>query len=347
MRIIALPAFQNRKENPYNWLLYSHIEKLGVKVDEASIENLLAKKYQIWHLHWPESSLNKQNILKALVEIQALLILMDLVRLKGTKILWTVHNLKSHEHLYPQLETWFWKAFTQRLDGYISLSKVGMTAAQERFPRLKNLPGFVIPHGHYREEYPDVVSSQQARALLEIPPSTKVLLFFGRIRSYKNIIQLIRAFREFQDPKTILYIAGRPGTPALEQDLRTEATLDDRVKMHLDFIPKDKAQLYFRAADLVVLPYREILNSGSALLALSFSCPVLVPLQGALSELQAQVGQEWVYTYEGEIISSHMEAALEWALQKPRFQPAPLENFNWNNLAQQTIEAYKKIGVDS
>ncbi len=147
---------------------------------------------------------------------------MDLVRLKGTKILWTVHNLRSHEHLHPQLDTWFWKAFTQWLDGYISLSKVGMTAAQERFPRLKNLPGFVIPHGHYRKEYPDGVSSQQARALLKIPPSAKVLLFFSRIRSY--------------NPK--------------------------------------------------------ILNSGSALLVLSFGCSVLVPLQGALSELQTQVGQE-------------------------------------------------------
>ncbi|HEY9832426.1 MAG TPA: glycosyltransferase [Stenomitos sp.] len=345
MNIIAMPAFENRDKNPYNWLLYTSMKDLGVKVDEFSSLSLLRNRYAIWHLHWPDGPLNYRNPLKAFLKIQALLLQIDWARSQGVKIVWTVHNLANHEKRYPKLEAWFWRAFTQRLDGYISLSQMGIQSAQERFPQLSHLPGFVIPHSHYRGEYPDYVSPQEARASLGIPPEAKMLLFFGRIRPYKNVPALIRAFREFPQQDVILYIAGRPEPATLEQELQKEAASDSRIKMHLEFIPDDKAQLYFRAADLVILPYREILNSGSALLALSFDCPVLVPLRGALSELQNQVGEQWIKTYEGEITSAQIEAALKWVLNTPRPKQPPLETLDWQELAGRTIDAYKAIAA--
>lgn len=343
MYILARPAFKNKADNPYNWLLYSYMKDLGVDIDESSPQKVIFNRYTIWHIHWPDLLLNNPNIVKAFIKIQALLAQMDWARSQGVKIVWTIHNLAAHERFYPKLEAWFWQAFIRRLDGYISLSKAGMEAAQKRFFDLRNIPGFVVPHGHYRGEYLDDISSQEARALLEIPHSAKVLLFFGKIRPYKNAPQLIQAFRQFSDPNTILYIVGRPEFPVLEQEIKTEAALDSRVQLHLDFVPKEKAQVFFRAADLVVLPYREILNSGSALLALSFNCPILVPLRGALGELQTQVGKEWVHTYTGDILPSQIEAALERALNTPRAKQAPLDAWDWKELAQQTIHAYKAI----
>lgn len=343
MHILARPAFKNRSDNPYNWLLYSSMQELGVDVDESSLKQCLQNRYAIWHLHWPELPLNQTSRRTAFTKIQALFLQMDWARSRGTKTVWTVHNLAAHEQRHPKLEAWFWQAFTHRLDGYISLSQAGMEAAQERFPQLKQLPGFVIPHGHYREEYPDFVSTQEARASLGIPPSAKVLLLFGRIRAYKNAAQLIQVFRQVPNPEAILYIAGSPEFPALAEELERVAASEPRVRMHLDFVPTDKAQLYFRAADLVILPYREILNSGSAVLALSFNCPVLVPLRGALGELQTQVGEEWVRTYEGELVPSHIEDALDWVLNTSRPKQAPLEALNWKELAQQTLAAYHAI----
>lgn len=343
MQILARPAFKNRKDNPYNWLLYTYIQELGADVDESSPQQLLLNQYAIWHIHWPDLLLNNQNIFKAFIKIQALLAQMDWARLRGVKTVWTVHNLSSHEQRYPKLEAWFWKAFIPRLDGYISLSKAGMEAAQKRFFQLKNIPGFVVPHGHYRGEYLNYVSRQQARTALGIPHSAKMLLFFGKIRAYKNVPQLIRAFKQFSDPNTVLYIAGHPECSESVKAIQSEAALDERVRLDLNFVPKEKAQVYFRAANLVVLPYREILNSGSALLALSFDCPILVPLRGALSELQTQVGKEWVHTFTGDILPLQIEAALEWALNTPRAKQAPLEALDWKQLAQQTIDAYKTI----
>ena len=343
MRVLARPAFSSRQENPYNWLLYTYMKDLGVCVNEFSWQHAIANNHKIWHLHWPELPLNNQNFLKALIKTQALLLQIDWARSRGTQIVWTVHNLAAHEQFYPQLETWFWQAFIRRIDGYISLSNAGMEAAQQRFPALKNLPGFVIPHGHYRGEYEDGISPAAARAALGLPMSAKVLLFFGRIRAYKNVPQLIAAFRQLADSEAVLCIAGRPEFPALAEAIAREADLDKRIVTYLDFIPQDKAQLYFRGADLVVLPYREILNSGSALLALSFDCPILVPLRGTLGELQAQVGQDWVRGYTGEINSTHIKDALQWALNTSRPYQAPLQALDWQELAQQTVHAYKFV----
>ena len=347
MRILARPAFKDRHKNPYTWLLYSHIKDLGTDVEQDSPLRLLQNNYAIWHLHWPENGLNKENKVNAFARTQALLLQIDWARRRNVKIVWTVHNLGAHEQLHPKLEAWFWNAFIQRLDGYIALSKVAMETAQERFFGLKNLPGFVIPHGHYRGEYPDHMTSQEARASLGIPPLSKVLLFCGQIRPYKNLLQLIHAFRQLPDLEGVLYIAGRPHPPAFIELLETEAALDPRVQLHPSFIPKDKVQVYLRAADLVILPYREILNSGSALLALSFDRPILVPRKGSLSELQAQVGEEWVRTYDGEITPLQIEEALEWALSTSRSKQAPLEAFGWKELSQRTIDVYKTVMTKS
>ncbi|AOY84564.2 glycosyltransferase [Moorena producens JHB] len=343
MKILAQPAFKDLDKNPYTWLVYTHLASLGVDVHEFYPKKLLINDYAIWHRHWPERNLNEPNFFRAIAKTLALLLLMILARWRGTKIVWTVHNLASHEQLYPQLEAWFWKAFTSQLDGYINLSKTGMKAAQERFPQLKKIPGFVVPHGHYRGQYRNQVSSQEARHYLGIPTSAKVLLLFGKIRPYKNAPQLMRVFRQLFDSEAILYIVGSPEFPELAAEIERESALDQRVRINLNFIPQDHMQWYFSAADLVILPYREILNSGSAFLALSFNRPILVPKIGALPEVQEQVGEEWVYTYTGEITDYDIEKALDWALNTPRPEQAPLDAFDWQELANKTINAYNEI----
>jgi glycosyltransferase involved in cell wall biosynthesis len=99
----------------------------------------------------------------------------------------------------------------------------------------------------------------------------------------------------------------------------------------------------FRAADLVVLPYRETLNSGTAMLALSFDRPVLAPALGALSELGTEVGEDWVRTYTGDLNSSELQAALTWALDKKRPNSAPLTKFGWPAIARKTEAAFQAI----
>jgi glycosyltransferase involved in cell wall biosynthesis len=97
------------------------------------------------------------------------------------------------------------------------------------------------------------------------------------------------------------------------------------------------------AADLIVLPYDHILQSGTALLALSFDRPVLVPDRGAMSELQAEVGAEWVRTYEGDLTADTLAHAMDWAETAIRSERAPLDDREWPRLARQTEQLYRRV----
>ena len=96
------------------------------------------------------------------------------------------------------------------------------------------------------------------------------------------------------------------------------------------------------AADLMVLPFSQILNSGSALLALSFNVPILVPAQGTLIELAELVGPEWVRTYPDTLTPEILADALQWAAQ-PRPTPAPLDHFDWDSSGKATADFLRAI----
>ena len=76
----------------------------------------------------------------------------------------------------------------------------------------------------------------------------------------------------------------------------------------LRYISDEETQIYLRASDLVVLPYRDILNSGSALLALSFDRPVWLPEGNLADDLRDVVGEAWVYS--GELTPNNLLNAL-------------------------------------
>lgn len=343
LRVLAWPAFDNTTGNPYNRLLYEAMEAQGVPVDEFTPRRALAGTYDIWHMHWPDDLLSIRDKRDALLRVAGLVLLMAWMRLRGTRIVWTVHDLGPHESYHPVLETWFWRFFLPQVDGFISLSRHGKKMAERVFPALQHVPGAVVPHGHYRAAYPNTLTPEQARSALEVDPEAPVLLYVGRIRRYKNVPHLVRIFRMVEDDAARLFIVGNPAERMLRRDIHKAASDDPRVRLTLEFVPGDAMQGFLNAADLVVLPYEDILHSGSALLALSFNRPVLVPNRGAMSELRAQVGADWVRTYDGPLSPDDLAEGLRWVAKTNRPATAPLDALEWSVLAGQTREAYEAV----
>lgn len=343
LRVLAWPAFDNTTGNPYNRLLYEAMEAQGVQVDEFTPRRALLGTYDIWHMHWPDDLLSIRDKQAALLRVAGLVLLMAWMRLRGTRIIWTVHDLGPHESYHPVLETWFWRFFLPQVDGFISLSRHGKKMAERVFPALQNVPGFVVPHGHYRAAYPNVLSREQARDALQVDSEASVLLYVGRIRRYKNVPHLVRIFRMVESDAARLFIAGNPAERLLQRDIEKAAGDDARIRLTLEFVPDDAMQGFLNAADLVVLPYEDILHSGSALLALSFDRPVLVPDRGAMGELQAQVGADWVRTYDGPLSPDDLTDGLHWAAETERPDAAPLDALEWPVLAEQTRNAYEAV----
>lgn len=343
MRILAMPAFSNRKHNPYNSLLYGPMAGMGAEVQEFSRGRLLRGRPDVWHMHWPEGTLIDSGLAWTMVRLALFFAMLVTAKLKGTRLMWTMHNFHTHEQPHPRLERLFWALFPRCLDGCFSLSEAGRKLALERLPVLRNKPIFVVPHGHYRGVYSDSVTRQEARRRLGIAPDSPMVAYLGLIRPYKNVPLLIRTFRQLDNPKAALCIAGKPHTPEMAREIESAVGGDPRVKTALGFVAADDVQVYLRAADLAVLPFSEILNSGSALLALSFDCPILIPRKGAMQELEARVGKDWVRTYEGDLTVQTLDEALRWARETQRPPRAPLEPFDWPRLAVETLEAYRQV----
>jgi beta-1,4-mannosyltransferase len=227
------------------------------------------------------------------------------------------------------------------VDAVIHPSVAGQRAVESRYPELVQRPHAVVPLGHFRGTYPDTVSREDARAALGIPEGARVLAFVGLVRPYKNVPHLVRTVRALrgESGEVILLVAGMPHSSALAAEVREAAGGDPRVRLALRHVPDEDVQRYLRAADLVVLPFKDITNSASALLALSFDRPVLVPARGAMGELQTLVGTEWVCTYDGDLTPQVLGGAVEWALQRPDGAPS-LESLGWESIARQTLAIY-------
>jgi glycosyltransferase involved in cell wall biosynthesis len=343
LTVLAWPAFDNTTGNPYNRLLYEAVERQGVRVEEFTLRNALAGGHDLWHVHWPDDFLSRPSTLEATAYVVAELLLMTLARARGTRLVWTVHDLGPHESHHPWLERVFWRFFLPQVDGFVTLSTHARDAARRRFPRLRHVPNAVVPHGHYRPAYPNPVPHPEARSALHLAPDAPVVAFIGRIRPYKNVERLIAAFRGWSEADARLLIVGNPSSDALQRSIEQAASGDRRIRLDLRFVPDDDLALVLGACDLVALPYEHILHSGSALLALSFDRPVLLPEQGAMAELRQHVGANWVRTYNGALTSDTLAAAVGWAQHTARPKRAPLDDLSWDAIARHTLALYRRV----
>jgi len=277
------------RPNPYQKLLYgatsTKVEYCAGKI-EAAVELIKKSAHpedMVFHLHWLNfvfNGITEMKLAKAAVE--DFMAKLETFKKLGGQVVWTIHNVVSHDTPFYDLEIDLSNRIAALADTihFHSENSISEVAEKITMPRDKIR---ICRHGNYLGVYPDFVTKQYARKSLGLKDEDEVILFSGQVRPYKGVNGLIGAFRNIlaDRPKALLLIAGAVNfdllggiEPALSDFERSRIIIADR------FLDDMELQLFFRAADMAIYPYRSILTSGSLLLALSFGLPVAIPKVG-------------------------------------------------------------------
>jgi glycosyltransferase involved in cell wall biosynthesis len=164
----------------------------------------------------------------------------------------------------------------------------------------------ILPHPNYRPIYEGIATPDGGRpnALIQTEPYDRVCLYFGRIRPYKDVIDLVKTFETHTDGDTCLVVAGNP-TDKIKPDLRGAIAESEHVIRDLRHIPDREVPAYFDLADIAVFPYNKVWNSGSIVLAMTFGIPYVAPDMGAISGLSP----------DGNVIYKDLGCGLQRALE--------------------------------
>lgn len=344
MKVLFLPEY---KGNPYQRVLADALLKEDVAVDFGTISFLFStlkswRKYgkpNIVHFHWLDSLLLANNRWKTILRSSSFIFELLISKLMGIKIVWTVHNLVSHEGDFRSLESFFTKLTARLCDQIIVHSPVAKNEVIKIYG-IKNSLVEIIPHGNYIGYYPNKTNKKLAKKQLELTEKDFVFLFFGQIRSYKGVPELIDAFKKLNIPHTTLLIVGKPFNKEIADDI-LERQGNKNIKTTFKYIPDDEIQIYMNAADVVVLCYKEVLTSGAIILAMSFAKPVIAPAMGCIPDVIDKYGG-WLYEPADEkgLLKAMRQALKDNLLKRGRHNFELVQRLQWETIAKRTKDMY-------
>lgn len=281
-----------RRFNPFQTMLFGDVGRVGaVPRPVRSLRKYLAAAAAsgsgdpaVLNVHWTTPVLaGVADLGQARARVAVVGELLDRFREAGGRLVWTVHNVLPHDPVHVECEVALARLLADRADLVHVLSEATGPAAAPYF-RIDPARTVCIPHASYRGVYPDWVSRAGARRRLGVAPEESVVLALGQIRPYKGLDRLLDFADRAGRPQLRLLVAGalrgRPGSEPLAARLATAPRTTSLTRRLRD----DEIQVWMRAADIAVLPYLRVLNSGAFLLAESFDLPVVAPRTGALVE---------------------------------------------------------------
>ncbi len=241
----------------------------------------------IVHLHWPEAFYRWTGYGSIEQRAQRFLQAVDAYKSQGTRIVWTIHNITPHDHVKRGIDYDVYQTIAERADLFHHHCPCSITALGAAYRIPEHAENLVVPHGHYLG-YPSGISAQQARQHLNIPDDAYVYLHFGAIRSYKGLDALFSAFRKVKHKKKWLLVAGNyhgmSGKGAWRDRLEMSwaQRMHSRITLHLQSVPPEDIQIFLAASDALVLSHARGLNSGVAVLGMTFGKLLIGPQLGCI-----------------------------------------------------------------
>jgi glycosyltransferase involved in cell wall biosynthesis len=214
----------------------------------------------------------------------------------------------------------------------------------------------VIPFGINATTPRTSLTTSDAKRALGIDADHKTLLFFGNIAPYKGLHLLVEAIAKLEREGAAyrLIIAGRPKqSEAYWQSIREYIDthcIGHAIVERISFIPDEEVEIYFKAADVLVLPYLSIYQSGVLFLAYDFGLPVIATDVGSFSAHVIEGETGWICKPNDPIdlaraLRTHFESPLFRELQarRPGLAKFAHDRYSWQRVAELTTAVYRAV----
>jgi glycosyltransferase involved in cell wall biosynthesis len=303
-----------------------------------------AGSFDVVHVHWPEALLGWRKPSDA-----------DLGRL-GDRLRWwnehaaviaTVHNRRPHE---PWRRGTFGRAYGilyASISGVIHMGAASRELFASDYPDACAAAATVIPHVMYTS-FPNSISRDAARARLGLHASDIVALSFGYVRDPAEIRLLTGGFRRARLRRKRLLVAGQISKELgrlSHAAVRALVGATRGARPHFGFVEGEEVQTHFNAADFVVVPRSEVLNSGNVVLGFSFGKVVVGPATGVAGEILQQTGNPVYAPGDVKALARAMERAAELSKAGKGEQNLAYAQREWNHerVGQMHATFYQRV----
>jgi len=214
----------------------------------------------------------------------------------------------------------------------------------------------VIPFGINNTAPNTNLSTEEAKRRLGLVNEDKAILFFGNIAPYKGLEYLVAAFGDLlqTDSSYRLIIVGKPkGDENYWSRIHraiVQRGIADRVIERIEYIPDEETELYFKAADVLVLPYAHIFQSGVLFLGYSYGLPAIAADVGSLREeiVEGETGLTFKARDSSALacaIEQYFASELFRQLERRRSQVKTYANerYSWSKVATITTRIYSSL----
>ena len=283
--------------------------------------------------------------------------LMVYYRLLGKKIVFTAHNVNAgkRDKNDSSLNRMSLKV-QYSLSDHIFVHTNGMKSEMALEFGIPENKISVIPFGINNTVPDTTLLRAQARRQLGITEGDKVLLFFGNIAPYKGLEYLIAAFEKLlrKDAGYRLLIVGKPKGPASYWNQVRRSIESSGIAGHviekIEYVPDEETELYFKAADVLVLPYTHVFQSGVLFLGYSFGLPAIAADVGSLKEEIIEGATGFLFKPQdpsdlARKIRHYFKSELFQNLDSRRLEIKAYANerYSWEKVAAATTAIYSSL----
>lgn len=278
-------TYPNWYSNPYMTMLHLEARGAGYALPgTTAYPDLIAELDDrdadgVIHIHWPSPVTDQAGDAEdAEARVDELSRSLRGAHDRGRPIVWTLHNALPHDARYPQAAIRLHQSLADLADRVHVLNPHTLESIGDAYT-VDPAKVRLIEHPSYLGVYGAGIDKATARRAIGADAEARAVLFFGQLRPYKGLERLFDAARLLQPTHPVeLLLAGKPA-PQLAGPLAEIRDSDVRVVSALRFIEDDEVATWFSAADVAVLPYQKVLNSGTAHLAATYGVPVIMPAE--------------------------------------------------------------------